>query len=99
MVIVPSVQFEGATPPLQTFGVVSRSRLGEVEADLVGSSRPFWSVLRMVGDARFSGPGAPRTETRVEKVPPVVETNSKSAWLLSVSCGRPPFEFTPLRTK
>src|SRR5215207_9965479 len=99
MVIVPSVQFDGATPPLQTLGVVSRSRLGDAEAATLGLSRAFWSELRMVGDARFSGPGAPSVETRVLNVPPVVETKSKSAWLLSVSTGSPPVEFGARRTK
>src|SRR2546421_709999 len=53
-------------------------------------------ALRWMGLAEFSGPGAPKIEATPPYVPPFVETKTKSAALLSVSCGVPEVS---LRTK
>src|SRR2546423_478667 len=95
MVSVPAAEFGPTAPAL-----VSRSRLGETDEVFVVSSRLVANCeLRLAGEVRFSGPGAPSCETLALKVPPVAEVKLKSAWLLFVSCGSPPEASGERRTK
>src|ERR1041384_4808875 len=87
---VPSGQFDGALPPLQTFGVVSRTRLGASDEDCCGSMRLAFAVaLGWIGLDRFSGAGAPSCVCAAPKSAPVGETKAKSLALSPVSCGVP----------
>src|SRR5262249_30354066 len=74
--------------------VKSRTRFGAPDWDAKGSIGTIGRVLRLTGDDRFSGPGAPRRCPAVVMVE-VVSTNRKSETLLFVSIrfpllGQPP---------
>src|ERR1041384_1217606 len=57
---VPKVQLLGPTPPLQTFAVLSRTRLGTAVEGTCGSlGLGLIVALRWIGEAEFSGPRTP----------------------------------------
>src|SRR5690242_4165975 len=80
--IVPLVPFASE--------IKSRVRLGADEDDAKGSRRMTPNCeLRLIGLARFSGPGAPRLAPIPVKLP-VVLISMKSERLSPVSFGKPP---------
>src|SRR5687767_10467425 len=82
--IVPNVELLGGSVES------SRTRLGTCElAFVVSNSKPPIELLRLIGDPKFSGPGAPRSWPS-PVVAPVVLTPIKSATLSPVSFGKPP---------
>src|SRR5262252_8860694 len=87
-----------SVPKVELFAgslVKSRTRFGGLADDtLASSSVVAKSRLRRIGDARFSGPGAPRRWPAPAEVP-LVSTKMKSAALLSVSFGVE-IEHTPM---
>src|SRR5215471_14138327 len=89
-VLFVNVRRMSSVPNVELFAgslVKSRTRLGGLpDATHVSRSTPGMLLLRSTGDARFSGPGAPRRWPAPAEVP-LVSTKMKSTALLSVSFG------------
>src|SRR5205823_2406941 len=70
--------------------VRSRTRFGDTDCALVVSSKLMLMLAsRLIGDVRFSGPGAPSCCVTPEMKVPCVSANLKSAALSFVSFGVP----------
>src|SRR5262245_4348809 len=89
-VLFVNVRRMSSVPKVELLGgslVKSRTRFGgDALATHVSSRAPPKLALRMIGDERFAGPGAPRRWPAPADVP-LVSTNTKSAALLLVSTG------------
>src|SRR6266404_2568489 len=80
---------------LSVYGDISRTLFGEFVAACAGSINPGVKPVKIGGEERFSGPGAPSSGAALLPTADVgvVDTTAKSVKLSSVSCGAPVVSF------